>query len=60
MNIKNIIATAGWSVEPGVHDGVKFVTWLVCSASGKMVAECESKTVAAHVVKIHNAAVRSA
>ena len=53
---KQMTKTVGWSVSPGVHDGAKIVTWQVCSAGGKMVAECESKTIADHIAKIHNRA----
>lgn len=66
MNIKNIIATAGWWVAPGEHvddpngGPDRVVTWLLCAADGRTLGEFPSKMIADHLAKAHNAAVRSA
>ena len=54
MNAKQTISESGWFLSPGTTDGDRVVTWIVCGPSGKMIAECESKTIAAHIVKLHN------
>jgi len=54
MTDKQTISAAGWFLSPGVEEAGKVITWIVCSPAGTMIAECESKAIADHIVKIHN------
>jgi len=63
VTVKNALTTANWWVEPGVVDDNRVVTWMVCGGRGddgaaRTIGEFESKTLAEHVAKTHNRAVR--
>ena len=62
--VKNALTTANWWVGPGLHDDDdRPVTWCVYGGLdergySRTVGEFESKTIADHVAKTHNRAVR--
>ena len=62
--VKNALTTDTWWVAPGDHDmDNKTITWLLCGGlssddSSRIIGEFESKTLAKHVAKLHNRAVR--
>lgn len=62
--VLNALNTDTWWIAPGLHDeNDRVVTWLVCgglneSGDSRYIGEFESKTLAKHVVKLHNQALR--
>ena len=63
--VRNALTTDTWWVRDGLHDeDDRIVTWLVCgglseSGASRQIGEFESKTLAEHVAKLHNRAVRN-